>query len=149
MTLYPEVQHRAQEQLHEVIGSERLPGFNDIDSLPYISAIIKELLRWQPVVPLGVPHRAITDDVYNNQYFIPKGSVVIGNVWCVIANMMSEFCSRFLRAILHNPETYPCPEEFRPERFLLHSQLDPNVRDPELACFGFGRRFASNYGCSM
>lgn len=81
MTLHPEAQRRAQRELDEVVGSGRLPQYSDRDSLPYVSAIIKECLRWQPVGPLGVPHLATADDIYKDQYFIPKGSIVIGNSW--------------------------------------------------------------------
>ena len=81
MTLYPEVQRRAHRQLDDVIGPDRLPNFGDRESLPYIAAIIKESLRWIIVAPLGVPHRATKDDVYKDKYFIPKGSLVIGNIW--------------------------------------------------------------------
>lgn len=84
MTLHPDTQRRAQRELDEVVGSGRLPQFSDRDSLPYISAIIKECLRLYPVAPLGVHHQAIADDVYKDQYFIPKGSIVIGNIWCVV-----------------------------------------------------------------
>lgn len=52
MTLYPEVQRKGQSELDAVLKG-RLPEFNDRSSLPYINAIIKETLRWQPVVPLG------------------------------------------------------------------------------------------------
>jgi cytochrome P450 len=46
-----------------------------------------------------------------------------------------------LRAILHNPEDYPDPEVFKPERYLTpFGDIDPSVRDPRTACFGFGRR---------
>jgi cytochrome P450 len=45
------------------------------------------------------------------------------------------------RAILHNPEDYPNPEVFNPSRYLTpEGTLDPSVRDPGTACFGFGRR---------
>lgn len=83
MTLHPEVQRRAQRELDRIVGQGRLPKFDDRDSLPYVSAIIKECLRWQPVGPLGVPHRSTADHVYKDQYFIPKGSIVISNVWYV------------------------------------------------------------------
>jgi len=52
MALYPEVQKKAQNELDKVIGN-RLPEFNDRPNLSYINAMMKEALRWQPVVPLG------------------------------------------------------------------------------------------------
>jgi cytochrome P450 len=53
MALHPDVQLSAQKQLDEVVGNDRLPEFSDLDSLPYIHAIVKELMRWKPVTPLG------------------------------------------------------------------------------------------------
>ena len=53
MMVYPEVQRRAQEEIDRVIGSDRLPTFADRGSLPYVEAVAKELLRWNPVTPLG------------------------------------------------------------------------------------------------
>ena len=46
---------------------------------------------------------------------------------------------RHFRAVLHDPETYPDPEEFKPERFLNE---DGTVRDdPSLSLvFGAGKR---------
>lgn len=53
------------------------------------------------------------------------------------------------RSILHNPEDYPDPEAFRPERFLKRMpdgkyKLDATVRDPQTIAFGFGRRCVSS-----
>ena len=45
MSLYPEVQKRAQEEIDRVIGKGRLPEFKDRDSLPYVVALIDECLR--------------------------------------------------------------------------------------------------------
>jgi hypothetical protein len=58
MTLHPLVQTRAQAELDAVIGSPgdtdiRLPTFTDRERLPYVNAIVKEVLRWNPSVPLG------------------------------------------------------------------------------------------------
>jgi len=119
---YPQVQRRAQAELDIVIERDRLPTFDDRSRLPYIEALCKELLRWQMVAPIGVAHLSSKDDVYKG-FFIPKGSIVLANGW----------------AILHDPELYPDPEEFKPERFLNE---DGSVRDdPTLSiAFGIGKR---------
>lgn len=54
ITLNPDVQRKAQAEIDSVIGSDRLPNMNDQDSLPYVNAIIQEVVRWQPVTPLGM-----------------------------------------------------------------------------------------------
>jgi len=122
LTLFPQVQRRAQEELDVVVGRDRLPAFDDRPRLPYIEAFCKELMRWQMVTPIGLPHLSSRDDVYRG-YFIPKGSTMVANAW----------------AILHDPEIYPEPEEFKPERFLKE---DGSVRDdPTLSLvFGIGKR---------
>lgn len=56
MVLHPEVQRKAQEELDRVLGGA-LPNFSHRESLPYIEAIVKEVLRWLPVTPSGrAPH---------------------------------------------------------------------------------------------
>ncbi len=80
MASYREVQAKAQAELDAVVGPSRLPEYSDQGSLPYINALVKELLRWRSVVPTCVPHRSIEDDEYNG-YLIPKGSIVIPNIW--------------------------------------------------------------------
>jgi cytochrome P450 len=79
MVLHPEIMQKAQQELDDVLGN-RLPDFSDRSSLPYIDAILREVLRWQPVTPGGFPHMLSADDVYNGM-FMPKGSVVVGNTW--------------------------------------------------------------------
>jgi len=122
MICFPEVQVKAQEELDRVVNG-RLPDFSDMPDLPYLSALVKEAIRWQPVFPYGVPHNSTEDDVYEG-YHIPKGSIVFPNVW----------------AMLHNEDDYPDPFAFKPERFIKDGQLDPNIRDPTMIAFGFGRR---------
>lgn len=53
MVLYPEVQKRAQEEMDSVLGHGHLPQFGDEDALPYLKAVLYELLRWSPPAPLG------------------------------------------------------------------------------------------------
>ncbi|EKM54974.1 uncharacterized protein PHACADRAFT_142793 [Phanerochaete carnosa HHB-10118-sp] len=130
MTLHPEVLREAQCAVDRVCAG-RLPNFSDYDVLPWIHAIVKECLRWRPAIPMNFAHRLTRDDVYEG-YHIPQGALVLANNW----------------AILHDPEAYPGPEAFNPRRFLRACpgagsgdvKLDPMVRDPALAAFGFGRR---------
>ena len=82
MTIFPDVQKKAQEELMAIVGPNRLPEYEDEQSLPYIRAVAKECLRWRSVVPLGVPHRALEEDEYCG-FRIPKGSIVISNIWYV------------------------------------------------------------------
>jgi len=121
MATYPEVQAKAKEEIDLVIGSERLINFDDSPSLSYVGALCREILRWKPVVPLGIAHAARADDVYKG-YYIPKGATVIYNVG----------------AMTRDPVRYPEPDLFNPSRFLTENG---ELNDDEvIAAFGFGRR---------
>ncbi|QRV86904.1 cytochrome P450 family protein [Ceratobasidium sp. AG-Ba] len=75
MTLYPEVQAQAQAEIDQVVGTNRLPEMEDRASLPYLECVLKEVLRWQTVVPLGVAHACMEDDEFAG-YRIPEGAAV-------------------------------------------------------------------------
>ena len=53
MVLHPHVQRHAQEEIDNVVGDARLPTFSDRRNMPYLDAVVKEILRWNPVTPLG------------------------------------------------------------------------------------------------
>ena len=72
LATHPEVQVKAQKELDSVIGTDRLPNFEDRPTLPYMEAIYREILRWRPPGRLNLLHRATEDDIYRG-YFIPKG----------------------------------------------------------------------------
>lgn len=122
MTCFPEVQRKAQRELDSVVGRNRLPVLADRDHLPYIHALCLEVLRWQSAVPLGLPRRLNRDDVYAG-YFIPKGTVIIPNIW----------------KFLHDSSTYPEPFHFNPDRFIAEGDR-PAEPDPRQYVFGYGRR---------
>lgn len=82
MTLYPKIQARAQAEIDSVIGSTRLPKVSDRDHLPYVNAVISEVLRCGEIAPMGVPHLLREDDVHNG-FLIPKGAIIIPNIWQV------------------------------------------------------------------
>ncbi|THH03763.1 hypothetical protein EW146_g10348 [Bondarzewia mesenterica] len=64
MTLYPEVQQRAQLEIDSVVGNDRLPTLDD--HLPYVEAIVSEVLRWGTVVPLGIRTFLTSEDGASN-----------------------------------------------------------------------------------
>ena len=53
MTLHPEAQRKAQDELDRIVGLNRLPTFEDREHLPYVEALVTEVLRWRPVAPLS------------------------------------------------------------------------------------------------
>lgn len=88
MARFPDAQRRAQEELDRAVGS-RLPTMQDRPNLPYVQALVQEVLRWHPVTPLGVPHMSTQEDEYRG-YRIPKGSILIPNVWYVIISSIAQ-----------------------------------------------------------
>ncbi|PCH44328.1 cytochrome P450 [Wolfiporia cocos MD-104 SS10] len=123
MMCYPEIQDRARQEIDRVVGCDRLPQLSDREHLPYINAICLEVLRWNPVTPIGIPHR-LSKDIVLEDYFLPKGSIIVANIW----------------KHLHDPHIHSEPYQFKPERFLPSDtglQPEPNPRN---LVFGFGRR---------
>ncbi|SJK99770.1 uncharacterized protein ARMOST_03081 [Armillaria ostoyae] len=120
MVLYPEVYRKAQTEIDTVVGDSRLPSFEDMDSLPYLDAIIREIHRWGAGFTLSLPHKLIQDDVYEG-HLLPSGALVAPNVYA-----MFRAC--------------PDPESFIPERYIDGTDLGDVPEDPRELAFGFGRR---------
>ncbi|KAL4923115.1 cytochrome P450 [Aspergillus undulatus] len=132
----------AQKLLHEVVGRERMPTFEDRPRLAYIDAIASETLRWRPVVVSGVPHFTKTEDTYMG-YRIPANSTVLPNAF----------------AITRDEEAFgPDVDSFIPERWLVDPDSLPEegketidicgcnvsaLRDLPQTGFGFGRRICT------
>ncbi|KXN81948.1 O-methylsterigmatocystin oxidoreductase [Leucoagaricus sp. SymC.cos] len=53
MVLFPEVQRNAQAEIDSVVGVSKLPSFSDRGALPYVNAVVKEAMRWNPVISTG------------------------------------------------------------------------------------------------
>ncbi|KAA1476628.1 cytochrome P450 [Dentipellis sp. KUC8613] len=124
MLLYPDVQQRAQEEIDNVVGRSRTPTFADLNQLPYIQAVSKEILRWRSPALFGVPLTTSSDDWYEGM-FIPKGTSCLPNMW----------------ALNSDPELFgPDATSFNPSRYLDESgQLKTGI-PVEHFSFGFGRR---------
>ncbi|CAN9182602.1 unnamed protein product [Alternaria alternata] len=135
LVTHPETLHVAHRELDTIIGTDRSPTFEDEMNLPYIRALVKEVLRWRPVAVLGgTPHASTEDDRYEG-YYIPSGTTVLGNSW----------------AINLNEEYYPNPHLFDPTRFLDEALVErskaptpltgkPHPAKSGHSSFGWGRR---------
>ncbi|KAG2065417.1 cytochrome P450 [Suillus decipiens] len=121
MVLYPDIQTQARAEIDQAVGYDKMPCLNDRASLPYLDAILLEVLRWHAIIPLGIPHATSNDDVYDG-YFIPKGSKL---------------------AISRNEDVFPNALRFDPSR---HLTVDGKLKDsdPFVNHYGFGRWFAEN-----
>ncbi|EPT05737.1 hypothetical protein FOMPIDRAFT_1045040 [Fomitopsis schrenkii] len=122
MSRHPDMLEKIQDEITRVVGQSRLPDFEDRASLPYLECVLREAYRWCPVAPI-IPHQSMEDDVYRG-YYIPNKAVILLNAW----------------AMSRDPEVYPEPDVFKPERFLSQNGAVSDLHDPRKFVFGFGRR---------
>ncbi|XP_030803655.1 cytochrome P450 4V2 [Camarhynchus parvulus] len=96
----PEVQKKVHRELDEVFdNTERSVTMEDLKNLRYLECVVKEALRLYPSVPMFA--RTLREDCCIRGYQIPRGATVL-----------------ILTYVLHrDPEVFPDPQEFRPERF--------------------------------
>ncbi|CAE6497426.1 unnamed protein product [Rhizoctonia solani] len=119
ISLYPETAKLAQDEIDTIVGRDRIPELKDRESMPYMEALLQEVMRLCPVGPLGIPHTT-TQDIVLGGYRIPKNTAINPNIW----------------AMLRDPKHFSSPYTFDPSRYLKHVP-DP---DPRKFVFGFGRR---------
>ncbi|KAJ7961601.1 putative Cytochrome P450 [Quillaja saponaria] len=118
-----------QEELDLHVRSERKVESSDINNLVYVQATVKETLRLYPPGPLLVP-RLANEDCQVQGYHVPKGTRLIVNAW----------------KMHRDPNVWPEPEEFKPERFLTtHKGVDASGKHFVLLPFGSGRRSCPGY----
>lgn len=118
---HPQYQDRVHQEIEQVVGKSRLPTLDDRKNLPFTEAVLKEVMRWQTLTPLALPHRC-TEDTYFQGYFIPKDTVMLPNLYSA-----------------HVDETvWEQPFEFIPER---HLEEDGQLKKKDLTTpFGLGKR---------
>nr|WJZ49108.1 cytochrome P450 [Isodon lophanthoides var. gerardianus] len=122
LLLHPDVYSKVKDELRNIVGDRKIMEEADISRLPYLQAVVKEVLRLHPPAPLMLPHKAVVDTEING-YFIPKHARLFVNVW----------------SIGRDPSIWPNPETFQPQRF-LNTSLDYKGQNFELLPFGSGRR---------
>lgn len=124
---YPDAASKARSEIDQLCGVERLPSLSDLPKLPYVCAMVKEVLRWRPTVPL-VPQRVLVEDMEFEGYKFPKGTEFLVNS---IAVCNSDFEQ---------------PEHFIPERWLDEKQGSPTVaQEPWQFAFSAGKRSCVGY----
>ncbi|XP_075085352.1 6,7,8-trihydroxycoumarin synthase [Nicotiana tabacum] len=118
----PKTMKKVQSEIRKSIGKKGIVNEEDVQNMPYLKAVIKEIFRLYPPVPLLVPRESMEKTILEG-YEIRPGTIVHVNAW----------------AIARDPEIWENPEEFIPERF-LNSNIDYKGKDFELIPFGAGRR---------
>ncbi|KAM5434338.1 hypothetical protein McanMca71_005972 [Microsporum canis] len=129
MALYPEVQRMAQKEIDAVIGEDRSPDWGDYASLPYVAMVIKETMRWRPVLPTAFPHATSKESTIDGMT-IPAGSTVILNIW----------------GLHHDSRKHADPDRFNPLRYQGRADLasayasSPDYENRDHYGYGSGRR---------
>lgn len=118
----PNAMKKVQEEIRDRVGHKGRVDEDDLGKLPYLKAVIKEILRLYPPAPLLLPRETMKSCVLEGYEIQPKTLVYINA--CAIAR---------------DPEYWENPIEFCPERF-LNSSVDVKGQDFELIPFGSGRR---------
>ncbi|CAI0406738.1 unnamed protein product [Linum tenue] len=127
---HPDVTKKARQEMELVVGNDRLVQESDIPNLPYLQAILKELLRLHPTGPLIV--RESSQECTIAGYKIPAKTRLFVNIW----------------SLGRDPSHWKDPEEFSPERFMgtewsgkkKNNMLDVRGQHFHLLPFGSGRR---------
>ncbi|RUS32685.1 hypothetical protein BC938DRAFT_474607 [Jimgerdemannia flammicorona] len=129
LALHPIVQERAHAELDAMVGRDRLPNQADEANLPFIRAIIREVLRFRPPIGwLNFPHQSVQDDTYEG-YHIPADTSIVINV----------------HAMHMDSSRWTHPERFDPDRYLDMTESIPASANGPIAkrdnmAFGWGRR---------
>ncbi|XP_065342934.1 cytochrome P450 4C1-like [Cloeon dipterum] len=104
---YPEIQAKVVEELHHVFGnSGRAPTTSDLNELKYLERCLKETLRLFPSVPFFGRHLR-EDQPFEGGVTAPGGVTASFNVF----------------VIHRDPEQFPNPEKFDPDRFLPENSI--------------------------
>ena len=67
MIEHPGILKRVTKEIDEVIGQDRLPCISDRGSMPYIEAVLTEVIRFGSVVPVGLP-KSVTKETTFREY---------------------------------------------------------------------------------
>jgi len=117
---HPKIQKKVYEEVKQVVG-DRQVSMSDQEKMPYTRAFLQEIHRYRTVAPNAIPH-CTSEDADLNGFTIPKGTTVLPNLW----------------AVHNNPDVWPEPEKFKPERHL--SSSGNFIPSNHIVPFGVGLR---------
>ncbi|XP_008780931.2 cytochrome P450 81Q32-like [Phoenix dactylifera] len=123
----PEKLQKAQAEIDERVGNERLLEESDVSNLPYLHCIIRETLRICPAGPLLLPHESTNECVVGG-FNVPRGTMLLVNA----------------HYIHRDPKVWEEPTKFKPERF-----EDGEDEGKLMIPFGMGRRRCPGEGLAM
>jgi cytochrome P450 len=123
MVLHQDIQKKARQEIDMCIGPNSHVRDTDVPNLPYLQAIVKEVLRLHPPGPLLSWARLAVQDIHVDKTLVPAGTTAMVNMW----------------AISHDSSIWEDPLTFKPERF-LKEDVSIMGSDLRLAPFGAGRR---------
>ena len=125
MAINPDVQEKVRLELDQTIG-KRKAKMTDKSSTPYTEAVLHEIQRKANILPISVFHSSSwTDPIKIGPYEVPPKTTIIP----LIGEVMSD------------PESFPDPEKFDPERFLVKTNGTWKFQaHPKVIPFGVGRR---------
>ncbi|XP_047944326.1 cytochrome P450 736A117-like [Salvia hispanica] len=124
---HPAVMKKLQDEIRGTVKGKNHVTDEDLQEMPYMKAVIKELIRLHP--PLPIFSRVAREHVNLMGYEVAPKTLVLINAW----------------AIGQDPNYWEEPEKFMPERF-LDSSIDFKGHDFHLIPFGSGRRICPGYG---
>ncbi|KAI6042932.1 cytochrome P450 [Pisolithus marmoratus] len=141
MILNPEIQNRVHAELDAVVGKGVLPTFEDRERLPYLQAVLFEVMRWHPITPLGASHATTASDIVEG-YYIPRGTCILYDMICTRgAHLNTTGTIVIFNAWAMKNNDYDHPERFDPTRYLTADEkLTPDAMQDNSKFFGFGRR---------
>ncbi|KAJ3876287.1 cytochrome P450 [Lentinula edodes] len=161
MALYPAVQQRAQKEIDSVVGKGRFPTFQDRNKLPYVQAIVREVLRWRPIGPIGesklIPMLSVLNSVFRFSEMLPSGVLYAFCSPIETKNLQDDLYKGYLIqavkagsivvpniwAMNRDPHLYRDCDKFYPERFLDFKGDVPGALGQGHVSYGFGDRICS------
>nr|ANY58179.1 putative CYP719 [synthetic construct] len=119
------IQEKLFEEIKKVTGGRSSVRVEEVSKMAYLQAVMKETMRMKPIAPMAIPHKTSKETSLMGRK-VDKGSVIMVNLY----------------AIHHNPEVYPEPYKFKPERFLQGSE-NIKAMEQSLLPFSAGMRICA------